>query len=456
MNKFFRILFKILGIGALAIIAIAILVISIESEKVPEIVIFTESKTANAQIGNYKWYAFSGLLSETKKGKDSYNFKIENTLLLAPQETFTIANSQAYTTRHRFTVDNIRYEDSKGGVFTFTNEEISNAYSDNNYLEVIAPEEEGTYLYYFTLRYAEKGTVDYAFKLVVSSEPTYDFESLNNYRSTSLVDTESINEIINILPYSKNKTNIIIQSTSTPTKLIINYSELVNNREDLIKNALAMFALIPEVDMIEYNSIDQNYLFTRDELELKYKRHLEDYANNFSLWESEVIYGECEQNEDNTKYILLSKIIKEVLKSDSGDFGKVITINTASFEENSIYKFDRLDRELALKDLSSNFENIYDMPYKNYESINQKHSYIEAEPLEKYINPSGDDIIELDENGNVIENKSNDIAESEAQNPLTLHDNELYILVRKNNIEEHYSVKCYYVNGEWQVFSAPI
>ena len=59
MNRFLSILAKILIIVGIVILAVVVLVISVNSEKVPEIYAFTSELEAKALTGNYKWYAFS-------------------------------------------------------------------------------------------------------------------------------------------------------------------------------------------------------------------------------------------------------------------------------------------------------------------------------------------------------------------------------------------------------------
>ena len=85
MKKFFSILFKILVALFLGILAIVVLVISINSEKVPELYGYTETRSCKAFMANYTWNAFSEILKEDSISKDYYVFKTENTLLVSPR-----------------------------------------------------------------------------------------------------------------------------------------------------------------------------------------------------------------------------------------------------------------------------------------------------------------------------------------------------------------------------------
>ena len=458
MKKFLNIFTKIFVVLLIAILAIVILIFQINSEKVPEAYVYTPTRTVLAVRGNYTWNAFSEVLSETRYVKDNYVFKTDNTLLVSPQERFTISNSQnSNTTRHKFEEKNVFAEKSNGERIPVSIENVNYNYQDKNFIELVAPEEDDTYYYYFTLDYFEKGVVDYGVKVIVSSEQSYDIEQLQKFKNTSLVDFESINEIISILPYSRNKTNLTIQSTTKPAKLIVNYSEIALDREIFLKNALAMFILIPEAEIVEYNSSETSYTFTRSEIEHIYERHLSDYAENTNLWESEVFYGEKIIDENTELHQLFSTIILSALDINSGDRTNAITINTKSFEENTFYDVDGLQRELILSDLSKNFDNIYDMSYDNYKAINQSHYYVEAEPIvvsgDLVLQMSGDIILSGESTEQKDEVNTGSIGESES-NPLTLHNNEVKLLVKQGNEERRFLFKCFYVNSnkKWMFY----
>ena len=450
MKKFFNILSKILIILILAFLIITVFVTSINSEKVPDLLAYTDNRSAKAFRGNYTWNAFSGVLKEENVEKDNYIYKTETTLLVSTGDRFTISNHQTnLAVRHNFTLENSYFEDSNGITSSVIFEQPTNSYTDTNYAVITAPEKEDTYLFYVNLDYYEKGKVSYGFKVKVSADPVYNLDELVKYKNTSLYDVESIDAIIKLLPYSNNKTNITIQSTDKPTKLIINYSEIDLDRENFIKNITSIFALIPEVDIIEYRAPGVNYTYTRRELEIRYERHLIDYANDKDLWDAEVFLNEKKYDERTTLHNLFSKIILDSLELDSGDSNGSLTINTNTLSENTFYEVDSLTKDLVLANLSSRFANIYDMSYENYKAINQKHSYVEVEDMTPYIKASGDTIIVIDGPSGDSISSGDDEAEFSGDNPLTLHNNEIYVHVIKDKQELHLLYKCYYIQGEW-------
>ena len=160
MKRFSKILLKLLIGFAIVCLAITVLVISINSEKVPPMVVYTDARTVQSLTGNYRWNAFSEVRYENSFTKDSYAFKTENTLLLSPGERFTIANSLASTTRHRFSISSMYYEDSNGGITTIDTSSTATSYSDTYNIVLNAPLKDDTYIYYFKADYYEKGTVE--------------------------------------------------------------------------------------------------------------------------------------------------------------------------------------------------------------------------------------------------------------------------------------------------------
>ena len=167
------------------------------------------------------------------------------------------------------------------------------------------------------------------------------------------------------------------------------------------------------------------------------------------MWDAEVFLNEKKYDENTTLHNLFSKIILDALDLNSGDNSGSLTINTNTLGEHTFYNVDSLTKELVLANLSSHFANIYDMSYENYKSINQKHSYIEVEDMTPYIEISGDKIIVIDGSSGDIITSGDDEVTFSGDNPLTLHNNEVYIRVIKGKEELHLLYKCYYIQGEW-------
>ena len=453
MKKFLSFLFKAFIVVAIILLAITVFIISVNSQKVPDLYAYTDTRTSKGFTANYTWNAFNGVLKEEDISKEKYVFKTENTLLVTPNERITISNHQtSMTKRHNFYLEQIKYEDSDGLQTTLDYEKPSNSYADSNYAEFEAPEKEDTYIYYFNINYYEKGTVEYGLKVIVSSDAMYNVEDLSKYKNTSIYDIESIDSIIKLLPYSRYRNNLTIRGVPESPKLIISYSTIELDRENFTKNVVALFALIPEAEIIEYKTKDLSYIYTRRELELKYGRHLSDYANDVDLWNSEVFYGEKRFDEASTVHTLLSRIILNSLNIDSGDKFGSVTVDTGTFNEYIGHEVDDLTKELVIRELSLQITTVFDMSYDSYTQLNHKQPYVCFESILKYL-PSGDTIVEvLDASGEKIDS----VEEESGDNPLTLHNNEIYVLVRKNGKEEHYVYTCNYVNGEWTFYKENI
>ncbi len=436
MKRFFNILLKLLIVFAVIILAMTVLVISINSEKVPDMVAYTDSRSVQLIKGNYRWNAFSEVRTETNMNKDSYVFKTENILLVSPEEKITLANTISSATRHTFSVSSMYYIDSSG---TMTNVDVSSgsSYQEMNYVEFNSPLKDDTYHYYCKINYFEKGEVEYGLKVIVSSEVTYDLDAVLKYKNTSLVDSESIDAIIKILPHAKGKTSTSILANDFTKKIVISYSEIILDRSAFLNNVTVMFALIPEVDTIEYKSPEKTYIYTRREVELIYERDITEYSNNKDLWEAEVFFGERQLDENRQLHTLFSKMILDSLDYSSGDAGKNITVNTKSFRDNTNYNISNLTRELIISDLNEVYSNVFDMDYEEYATLNQKHPYVEAITLNPTESPSGD----------IQEGE-----ESSGDNPLTLRNNEVLVLVRQNDKESMYLYKCFYVNDKWMYY----
>ena len=337
LERFKSVLFRILIIVAIILLALLVLFISINSEKVPELYAFTDSRTSKAVTGNYTWYAFSEVLKEESIEKQNITYKTENTLRLYPGEVFSISSHLSSTSRRNFSVEKISYDSSYSVSVPVEYKQPSNSFSELNVAEITAPTIEDTYYYYINLSYHEKGKVEYALKVIVSTEPKYELEQLLNYKNTNLYDIDKIDNILNILPYSNNKSGIIASYNATPKKLIIYYSDLMMDRETLSNNVLSLFVLIPEAEVIEYKSDDISYIYLRRELELKYGRDLNDYANDKNIWEAEVFFGERQLDQNNSLHNLLRSIIIDAVGVGSGDRETGIVVNLDSFDTNTLY-----------------------------------------------------------------------------------------------------------------------
>jgi len=450
LNKFLSVLAKILIIVGILLLAIVVLVISVNSEKVPEIYAYTTDLEAKALTGNYKWYAFSEVLEETNYTKDTYIFKNENTLLVAPNEKITLANSSSLATRHNFTQLSFEYEDSNGNRTIVPNEQQSNSYGDKNYLDFTVPEKEDTYFYYFKLDYHEKGYVEYALKIIVSTEPVYDIEELQKYKNTSLYDIKSINELLSLLSYSKNITNLITIQTENDYKLIVKYSNISVDRSAFLKNSIALFALIPEVNVIEYSSPEDTYVYTREEVEIVQGRDVTDYAFDKELWENEVLYSVRILDQDNTKYKIFVEIAKRLIESKSGETLDMISFDTSTFDEHTVIGFSDLNKYKFLNEMQKYSKVVSDISFSRYLSLNYSHMFLCAEQKQEEVVPSGDGVVEEEISNSESVVVSGDSRVSSGDDGTYLGE-EIRIFVRKNNKNYHYIFYVNYIDGEWVV-----
>ena len=447
MKKFFNILLKLLGILTVLVLIGVVLKISSDSMQIPDVVISSSNDEITALRGNYTWNTFSEVLSLDSHTKDDYVYKNENSLLVSPGEKISIKNPAKVGGKYYFEQIGFSCEDSSGVTQSVQSETITDSIKGVSYIDFTVPQNEGTYLYFLEINYFEKGQVEYSFKIVVSQEPTYDILSMVKYKNTSLRDAESIQSILNALPYSKNVENIVIKPQKSLPELDVYFNEIVAGRSNYINNAIALFTLIPELDLISLYSNDNNYNFLRLELEKAQGRPFSEYVDNPELWEQEIVYKQKINTFDNSKNIAYVQIIKDALNISSGDKINFITVDTKSFQDNTELGLSDILREKVLEEVKTFSTVVFDTTLEGYKNYKYAHTYIGAEDITK---PSGDVIENNDkENGNV---ENNDVATISGDNASS--NNELFvihILTRKNNIEQKFTYNVGYINDEWIV-----
>lgn len=397
LKKFFKVLLKIIMAIVLALFTITIFMISLNSEKIPDVSVTSTQSSAVLIRGNHNWKAFTQVL---KENNFNYNFKSENTIIASPGETVTIEVSSQAGTRRVFEVKSINYFDSDGNQYissSIPQENPIDSYSNRYVEQIIMPDKEDTYYYYIKLSYYEKGEVEYAFKVVVSTEPNYDIAELIKLKKTSLMDYEGIQNIINLLPYSKNITNVTIRSSSKPTRLVINYSEFIVDRNQYNNNVIALFALIPELDNVEYVSPDGYYYFTRDEMEFIQGRNLEEYTLDAELWENEVLYKEKVSNDEIKLSNAITNLIVNSLQLNSGDMIDIMSIDENSF--NMLIEKDpsNIAMRKIYSELAHYAKNIINTDYNTYKSQNHSEPFIMLSEMSSFEYVSGDNTISEDD-----------------------------------------------------------
>ncbi len=446
MKKFINVLLEVLGILSVLILGIVVFTISSNSQKIPGIVVSTSSNKVNALRGNYTWNAFNEVLNYDTHSNDDYDYTNENTIVTSPKEKVNITNSQDVGSRHTFNSKEFMYKDSKDRIQSVTATDVSNTYNNYTTLEFESPETEGTYYYYFTLDYHEKGQVEYSFKLVVSVDPSYDILDLVKYKNTNLGDAQSINEIISILPYSKNVSNLTIIDGDSG-KLNIFFDELLLNRSSFINNAIALFTLIPDLNTLKLYSEDTYYIYTREELELLQGRKLSEYVDNPELWQLETFYKDKRFDENNTKYIAIKNVVLDCIDTMSGEKVDAITIDTSSFINYTDFGVSSIDGAKVLDNLKDYASVVYDMSLSKHLANKYKHLYIGAEAF-----VSGDsitDAILTDEGENDTLPENIEIPSGDgSSSPYPIY--KLNIILFKNGDIKRYQYNLAYINGLWE------
>ena len=440
MKKFLNILVKVLATIAVLILVFVVIVVSSNSQKIPDIVVSNSSNaTIDALRGNYSWNSFSGVLNKDDYTKNDFIYKNENTLLVSPNEKVSLFNNYNTGIRHNFEEIEFTYEDLNGTASNVQSTITSDAYKNYTSIEFYTPQNEGTYLYFIKLGYFEKGEVEYSFKLVVSSEPTYNILDLVKYKDTSIYDINKIKEIVSKLPYSNGIKNYIVRNGKA-NGLYITYNELNASKSSYNNNAIAILALLPKLDFVEFNSDLNSYRYSREELELNQGRSLTDYVDNPELWELETFYKEKKNDKESTKYEAYLKIILDVLEVSSGEKIESLAVDTKSFEnqENSI--LDSANSSKLVNALKVYSKVIYDISLDEYTNLNANYNYVGAD----LYYGSGDTIVE---NGMVA--TSGDILTS---GDLIYTDQiPINIIYIKGNTETH---KLYYANYIDDLWSA--
>ena len=366
-------IFIALGIILAIVVAFSIIIVSTNSEVVPDIYAFSNSNNkAMAVRMGYKWNSFNGeIIADSVELKD-IEYKNENMLLALPGEKITIKNSETSTKCHKFYPESFKYYDKSNSEVTITVAEDL-LYKESKLFEFNAPETEGTYIYNFTLNYYKKGTVTYALKVVVSSAPTYSINEIVKYKDTYLGDAVSVGAILDNLPYAKYKEGYVLRTVNEPYELIVNYGELSTAKSTFENSSIALFALIQNLDIITYKVTDETYIYSREEIENLVGRDLTEYANNPELWEKEIMFKE-KANKNQTSYIDIYKSIMSDILAEFDSNNKIeIAVDLQSFENNEFIKLNSVEKRELLEFCMNNSDIIHEC---NYETFNGKATVI--------------------------------------------------------------------------------
>ena len=443
MKRILKVLLKcIIGLMILFVVLI-FLMFSAKSAIVPDIYASTESgKTAIAVKGGYKWNSFYESIVTDSVSPEQYIYTNNNILLVAPGEKITFRNSEDPFESYNFYQLEMKYFDEANFEYLVPVPENSKSYAEIDYLTFNAPELEGMYIYNFSLSYYNKGEVSYGLKIIVSSEPNYDIEKLISYKDTRCTNDNAINKILSILPYYKNQKGIIVTCTSEYNELVINYEELIMSRDDLTNNVIALFTLIPELDTIMYNAGYNSFYFTRQEIEIKIGRLLEDYAQNLELWKQEILFKEKILDEKNSRDTIYKSIIADILAEFNDTELSKIYIDTQSFEESKVLPISNIDAQEILEYVSVFSDTVYNINYKTYKDGNYEGMIISLVDIEDKIT-------------SITENISGD-NDSNQQNSEIDYDlyKDIYVctIIVSNNVRSTlYKYEINYNNEKWNI-----
>lgn len=105
-----------------------------------------------------------------------------------------------------------------------------------------------------------------------------DLERILKYKNSYVGDNSAVSNIVNILLGSQYINGIELQTSLIPYEIIVKCNK-IENEDILKKNALVIFALISNVDIIKFNLNDNNVvIYDRNELVNIYGNQ---YGNNF-------------------------------------------------------------------------------------------------------------------------------------------------------------------------------
>lgn len=455
MKKGLKVILEVFLLLMGVLLVLTFLAFSARSEIVPDIYVTSEhGKVALAVRGGYKWNSFSESVIADSIAPEDYVYQNDNTLLVTPGEIMTLKNSENPLDRHKFYQLEMKYYDKDGSETIIPTAENSTTYADMDYLEVEAPANEGTYVYHFLLSYYNKGEVAYGVKVVVSAEPNYEITDLIKYRNTSLKDVTSIQEVLNLLPYADYKEGLIVRTNSEPTELQINYKTLAVEKDDLINNTIALFILIPELNLITYQTENEVSVYTRSEIENQMGRKLSDYANDIELWKSEILFKEEKIDEKVSRETIYNKILTDILSRRETENNNILFLDTGSFSNQEMLPISSVDRQEVLEYAAGYGSVIYDMSKQEYEDLHLTDLMIGAASIKNRIKKV-EKIIDNEtpelETEAVIEGETNFIPSGDIIEEIEEGKYICTIFVFENGKSELIDYEVYFENEVWNV-----
>lgn len=310
-----------------------------------------DKKVVMAELGEYSWKVYGHKTITDSLDLKTFEYPSDKTIVSKTSDLLNLSTTE------KFTIQDITY------FSTNSNEAFSVNYNFDeaaNYFTIYSPDLEGTYICLVKLNFYTKGFATYGFKLVVTDENIYDVDDIFKYKNTNVSDISRIKEILNLLPYSKNISGIIIDAGNENKTLTITYeNDLLNEKEDLLNNTIALFALIPELDSISYEkartdltSKEKDFYYSRDEINSLIGRDANEYAEDSELWKKEIIYKEKES--PNSDITLYSSLVSTALsKISEKDIGNYIAVDFWENNTSGEINLSKYDLEKVLKGLKN-------------------------------------------------------------------------------------------------------
>lgn len=433
LKKVVKVLLEIITVILLIALVLMFLSFSAKSEIIPNIYAFSATgKTAQAVRGNYKWTSFTDSIEKNDITPSGYIYLSNNTILVTPEEKIIFKNSENERDCYKFYQLQMEYYDENNNKVDVPISENSKVYADLKYLEIIAPKDEGTYIYNFKFSYYNKGEVSYGLKVIVSTEPNYEINELIKYKNTSIVQVNAVNEILELLPYADYKKNIIIRNNNLK-ELIIAYDNISIERTEMINNVIALFTLIPEAQIITLKFENEEFVFTRFEIEKQVGRSLEDYANDIDLWKNEILFKEKIADENSSKDSIYKAIIVDIV-SEYEEEKMNIAIDTKSFATADFIAISEVDSKEILEFVSDFSDIVYDIDYEQYRRLNKDNIFI--------------DLIKISDKEEIIGNEISGDKYSRT------NEGRVFICavrVCKGNDTKIYSYEVWFENNKWNI-----
>lgn len=152
---------------------------------------------------------------------------------------------------------------------------------------------------------------------------------LDNYQNTYVGDNSSVSGILSDLPMAAYVSEIALQTATEPYGITIKYAGDFSGDRSMVEkslayNATALFALVSNVETIQFNVDFGSYepvTFTREEMQSVYDRPLSFYALDEYHWANGIVRGPLDMSgilELSDTVIPDDETVTHTLKTDVG------------------------------------------------------------------------------------------------------------------------------------------